>query len=142
VCGGVTLARVFEEAGLPEGVLSVLPGDADADADADADEATLRSSSPSMSTWARPSPPGAFRSFLCRGPDLHDHRPAHRGRVRRGHGHRGRLQRGPRRACRRLPVGDPSGAEVALGPVIDIRQRDGIRRRMVTESVDAGAGWR
>ena len=30
VCGGVSIARVFEEAGLPEGVLHVLPGDATA----------------------------------------------------------------------------------------------------------------
>lgn len=29
VCGGVTIARVFEEAGLPDGLLHVLPGGAD-----------------------------------------------------------------------------------------------------------------
>ena len=32
VCGGVVIARIFEEAGLPAGVLHVLPGEADAGA--------------------------------------------------------------------------------------------------------------
>ncbi|MGC7100749.1 aldehyde dehydrogenase family protein [Amycolatopsis lurida] len=32
VCGGVVIARIFEEAGLPAGVLQVLPGDAEAGA--------------------------------------------------------------------------------------------------------------
>ena len=37
-----------------------------------------------------------------------------------------------------LPVGDPTTGQVALGPVIDARQRDKIHA-MVTESVDEGA---
>src|SRR5262249_18499713 len=37
-----------------------------------------------------------------------------------------------------LPVGDPATAEVALGPIIDERQRDSIHR-IVQSSVDAGA---
>jgi benzaldehyde dehydrogenase (NAD) len=38
----------------------------------------------------------------------------------------------------RLPVGDPTRPDVALGPIIDARQRDNIHR-IVTSSVDAGA---
>jgi len=38
----------------------------------------------------------------------------------------------------RLPVGDPAGDNVALGPIIDSKQRDNIHR-VVTASVDAGA---
>ena len=37
-----------------------------------------------------------------------------------------------------LPVGNPAAEQVALGPVIDARQRDKIHA-LVTESVDAGA---
>jgi benzaldehyde dehydrogenase (NAD) len=37
-----------------------------------------------------------------------------------------------------LPVGDPNTAQVALGPVIDERQRDNVHR-IVTASVEAGA---
>ena len=38
----------------------------------------------------------------------------------------------------RLPVGDPSSGQVALGPVIDAHQRDHIHE-LVTGSVEAGA---
>jgi benzaldehyde dehydrogenase (NAD) len=38
----------------------------------------------------------------------------------------------------RLPVGDPMGGDVALGPIIDAGQRDNVHR-IVTASVDAGA---
>jgi benzaldehyde dehydrogenase (NAD) len=38
----------------------------------------------------------------------------------------------------RLPVGDPTRDDVALGPIIDTKQRDNIHR-IVTTSVDAGA---
>jgi benzaldehyde dehydrogenase (NAD) len=37
-----------------------------------------------------------------------------------------------------LPVGDPKSGQVALGPLIDARQRDRVHA-MVTESVEAGA---
>ena len=37
-----------------------------------------------------------------------------------------------------MPVGDPATEQVALGPVIDERQRDKIHS-LVTASVDAGA---
>ena len=38
----------------------------------------------------------------------------------------------------RLPVGDPTRPDVAMGPIIDDKQRDNIHR-IVTSSVDAGA---
>ena len=68
------------------------------------------------------------------GPDLHDDRPAPRARVG--------LRRVRRRRWRarpsHLPVGDPASGQVALGPIIDERQRDKIHG-LVTASVDAGA---
>jgi acyl-CoA reductase-like NAD-dependent aldehyde dehydrogenase len=72
VCGGVVLARVFEEAGLPEGPLRVLPGGADAD----------------HPRRRRPGPGGVGRRVgivPAPGPDLHDHRaaPGARGHLRR-----------------------------------------------------------
>ncbi|MBV8995860.1 MAG: aldehyde dehydrogenase family protein, partial [Pseudonocardiales bacterium] len=38
----------------------------------------------------------------------------------------------------RLPVGDPTRPEVAMGPIIDAKQRDNIHR-IVTSSMEAGA---
>ena len=37
-----------------------------------------------------------------------------------------------------LPVGDPASGQVALGPIIDERQRDKVHA-LVTASTDAGA---
>ena len=53
------------------------------------------------------------------GADLHDdgQAPGARGRLRR-------LRRPPGREGRHLPVGDPASGQVALGPIIDERQRD------------------
>jgi benzaldehyde dehydrogenase (NAD) len=167
VCGGFTLARIFEEAGVPPGVLHVLPGGVDAGealvtdphvpvvsftgstaagrrvgelagrhltrahlelggnsalivlADADLDAAASA---------------GAFASFF------------HQGQICMTAGrhlvHRSvydeYVERLAARADR-LPVGDPAGDdEVALGPIIDERQRDKVHA-IVTGSVDAGA---
>ena len=41
----------------------------------------------------------------------------------------------------RIPVGDPTRDDVAMGPIIDARQRDNVHR-VVTESVEAGARLR
>jgi benzaldehyde dehydrogenase (NAD) len=166
VCGGVVFARIFEEAGLPEGVLHVLPGGADIGA-AVVDDPLIRVIAFTGSTRAgkiiaaaaakrlkrvhlelggnsalvvlddvdleRAVSVGAFGSFnhsgqICMATSRHlvDARIVDAyGAALAEH-------------ADRLPVGDPMRDDVALGPIIDAKQRDNIHR-IVTSTVDAGA---
>ena len=166
VCGGVVFARIFEEAGLPEGVLHVLPGGADVGA-AVVDDPLIRVIAFTGSTRAgktvaaaaaarlkrvhlelggnsalivlgdvdldRAVSVGAFGSFnhagqICMATSRHlvDARIADAYAAKLAE-HAGNL-----------PVGDPTRDDVAIGPIIDAKQRDNIHR-IVTSSVDAGA---
>src|SRR5215468_5850509 len=166
VCGGVVLARVFEEAGLPEGLLHVLPGGADA-GEALVTDPAIRLISFTGSTAAgrrvgelaarllkrvhlelggnsalivlddvdldRAVSAGAWGSFL------------HQGQICMTAGrhlvHEAIYDDYVARLAvkaSKLPVGDPATGQVALGPVIDKRQRDKIHG-LVTGSVVAGA---
>ncbi len=165
VCGGVALARVFEEAGLPAGVLHVLPGGADVGQALVADP-SVRVISFTGSTAAgravgelaarhlkrvhlelggnsalvvlddadvaMAATAGAWGSFF------------HQGQICMAAGrhlvHEAVYDEYVDRLAEKadlLPVGDPTG-DVALGPLIDERQRDQVHG-IVTETVDAGA---
>jgi benzaldehyde dehydrogenase (NAD) len=166
VCGGVVLARVFEEAGLPDGLLHVLPGGADT-GEAVVTDPAIRLISFTGSTAAgrrvgelaarllkrvhlelggnsamivlddvdldRAVSAGAWGSFLHQGQICMTtgrhlvHEAIYDEYVARLAG-----------KASHLPVGDPASGQVALGPVIDKRQRDKIHG-LVTESVAAGA---
>jgi len=166
VCGGVAIARVFEEAGLPEGLLHVIPGGPDA-GEALITDPLVRIISFTGSTvagrrvgelaarhlkrihlelggnsalvilddvdLARAASAGAWGSFLhqgqiCMTTGRHlvheaiydDYVAALAGKAEH------------------LPVGDPATGEVALGPIIDERQRDKVHA-LVTASASAGA---
>jgi benzaldehyde dehydrogenase (NAD) len=166
VCGGVVLARVFEEAGLPEGLLHVLPGGVEA-GEALITEPAVRVISFTGSTAAgrrvgelaarhlkrahlelggnsalivlddadldAAASAGAWGSFL------------HQGQICMTTGRHlvheaiyDDYVSALAAKAAHLPVGDPAGDPVALGPVIDERQRDKIHA-MVTGSVSAGA---
>jgi len=166
VCGGVAVARVFEEAGLPEGLLHVIPGGPDA-GEALITEPLVRIISFTGSTVAgrrvgelaarhlkrahlelggnsalvilddvdleRAASAGAWGSFLhqgqiCMTTGRHlvheaiydDYVAALAGKAEH------------------LPVGDPASGQVALGPIIDERQRDKVHS-LVTATTGAGA---
>jgi benzaldehyde dehydrogenase (NAD) len=166
VCGGVALARVFEEAGLPEGLLHVIPGGPDA-GEALITEPLVRIVSFTGSTAAgrrvgelaarhlkrvhlelggnsalvvlddvdleRAVSAGAWGSFL------------HQGQICMTTGRHlvheavyddyvGALAG----KAEQLPVGDPASGQVALGPIIDERQRDKVHA-LVTATTGAGA---
>jgi benzaldehyde dehydrogenase (NAD) len=166
VCGGVVLARVFEEAGLPEGLLHVLPGGPDVGEALVSDPAVGVISFTGSSAAGRKvgalagqllkrahlelggnsalivledadldkaASAGAWGSFLHQGQicmttgrhlvqsSVYDDYVA---RLAEKAGH--------------LPVGDPASGQVAIGPIIDERQRDKVHS-LVIDSVQAGA---
>src|SRR6516164_5919560 len=166
VCGGVALARVFEEAELPEGLLHVLPGGPDAGEALIADP-LVRMVSFTGSTAvgrqvgqlaaahlkrchlelggnsamivlddadvAKAASAGAWGSFL------------HQGQICMTTGRHivheavyDDYVAALARKAAHLPVGNPATEQVALGPMIDERQRDKVHG-LVTGSVDAGA---
>ncbi len=166
VCGGVVFARIFEEAGLPDGLLSVLPGGADVGA-AVVEEPLIRVIAFTGSTRAGKVIAAQAASQLKR---VHlelggnsalvvlDDVDVEQAVSVGSYGsfvHSGQICMATSRHlvaasiadeyaaalaehADRLPVGDPRGGDVALGPIIDAKQRDNVHR-IVTASVDAGA---
>ncbi|MFE2431139.1 benzaldehyde dehydrogenase [Streptomyces sp. NPDC059373] len=166
VGGGVSIMRVFEEAGLPEGVLCLVPGGAEAGAALVADP-RVRVISFTGSTAAGRKVGAAAAHHLKRAhlelggnsalvvlPDADLERAAsiaawgsffHQGQVCMTTGrhlvHESIADEYTERLvekARHLPVGDPAKEQVALGPVIDAGQRDKIHH-LVRASVDGGA---
>jgi benzaldehyde dehydrogenase (NAD) len=164
--GGVLLARVFEEAGVPAGVFAVLPGGADVG------EALV--SDPLVRVIA-------FTGSTAAGRKVGSLAAQHLKRVHLELGgnsalivmddvdlekavsvgafgsfmHQGQICMTTGRHivdakiasdyasllaehANHLPVGDPMSGQVALGPLIDATQRDRVHA-MVSESIDAGA---
>jgi benzaldehyde dehydrogenase (NAD) len=169
VCGGVMFARIFEEAGLPAGLLHVLPGGADVGS-AVVDDPLIRviaftGSTRAGKTIAEQAAKHLKRVHLELGgnsalivfDDVDLERAASVGAFG-SFNHSGQICMATSRhivdariaddyaavlaeKADRLLVGDPTRPDVALGPIIDVRQRDNIHG-IVTASVDAGARLR
>jgi benzaldehyde dehydrogenase (NAD) len=166
VCGGVALARVFEEAGLPPGVLHVLPGGADVGEALVADP-NVRVISFTGSTRAGRAVGELAGRHLKRAhlelggnsalivlddADLEQAMSAaawgsffHQGQICMTTGrhlvHASLYDEYVERLADKaehLPVGNPATEQVALGPIIDASQRDKIHG-LVMSSVDGGA---
>jgi benzaldehyde dehydrogenase (NAD) len=166
VCGGVVFARIFEEAGLPEGLLHVLPGGVDVGT-AVVEDPLIKVIAFTGSTRAGRAVAAAGASRLKR---VHlelggnsalvvlddvDLEKAVSVGAFGSFNHAGQICMATSRHlvaadiaadyaaalaehANHLPVGDPAGDNVAIGPIIDAKQRDNIHR-IVTGSVDAGA---
>ncbi|HUZ41193.1 MAG TPA: aldehyde dehydrogenase family protein [Acidimicrobiales bacterium] len=166
LCGGVVLARVFEEAGLPSGLFGLLPGGADVGEAIITDPrvrviAFTGSTATGRSVGAlgaqhlkrvhlelggnsalivmadvdleKAVSVGAFGSFL------------HQGQICMTTGRHivdasisAEYANLLAEHADHLPVGDPKSGQVALGPLIDARQRDRVHS-MVTDTLSAGA---
>jgi benzaldehyde dehydrogenase (NAD) len=166
VCGGVVLARVFEEAGLPDGLLHVLPGGAEAGEALVADPHVRVVSFTGSTAAGRKVGATAARHLKRVHLELGGNSALvvlddadldlavgagafgsflHQGQICMTTGRHlvhERLADAYVEALAAkadaLPVGDPAVGQVALGPVIDAGQRDKIHR-LVRASVDGGA---
>jgi benzaldehyde dehydrogenase (NAD) len=166
IAGGLFLAAVLEQAGLPKGLLSVLPGGRDVGM-ALVEHAGIRVISFTGSTRAgRAIGETAGRLLKRAHLELSGNNALvvlddvdvdaavsagawgaylHQGQICMAAGrhvvHRSvydRYVEGLAATAERLPVGDPSAGDVALGPIIDEHQRDHVHE-LVTASVAAGA---
>lgn len=166
VCGGVVLARVFEEAGLPEGLLHVLPGGADVGQAAVVDphvgvvaftgstaagravgrlagEHLIKVSLELGGNNALVVLPGvdvaAAASAAAFGSFMHSGQICMTtGRHLVHESIADEYVAALAEKARHLPVGDPATEQVALGPIIDATQYDRIRT-IVDDAVAAGA---
>jgi benzaldehyde dehydrogenase (NAD) len=166
VCGGFTLARVFEEAGLPEGVLHVLPGGPEVgEALVTVPEVRVVSFTGSTASGRAVAElagrhlkrvhlelGGNSALVVLDDADLDLAASAgawgsflHQGQICMTTGRHlvhervaGEYVAKLAAKAEHLPVGNPAAEPVALGPVIDQGQRDRIHE-LVTASVDAGA---
>jgi benzaldehyde dehydrogenase (NAD) len=166
VTGGVTIARIFEEAGLPPGVLQMLPGGADV-GEAMVTHPLVRVISFTGSTAAGRRVGELAGKHLKRAHlelggnsalvilDDADVDAAvnlaawgsffHQGQICMTTGrhlvadrlHDEFVEKLSAKAGH-LPVGDPASGQVALGPLIDAGQRDKVHE-LVTSSVEGGA---
>ena len=166
ISGGVLLARILEEAGLPPGVLHMLPGGTDAGAaiidDPQIPVIAFTGSTRSGRAIAAAAAPHLKRVHLELGGNsaliVFDDVDVEKAVSVGSFGsfvHAGQICMASSRHlvhasiaddyaaalaehANALPVGDPMSETVALGPIIDAGQRDSIHR-IVTESVEAGA---
>ncbi|WP_433733317.1 benzaldehyde dehydrogenase [Nocardia sp. CA-129566] len=166
ICGGVLLARIFQEAGLPPGLLHMLPGGLEVgSAIVDHPQVPVIAFTGSTAT-GRAIATSAARSLkrvhlelggnsaLIVLDDVDLEKAVSVGAFGSFH-HAGQICMASSRhlvhssivddyvallaeRARTLPVGDPARDDVAIGPVIDAPQRDRIHQ-MVTDSLDAGA---
>ncbi|WP_027350411.1 benzaldehyde dehydrogenase [Halotalea alkalilenta] len=166
VCGGLVIARLFELAGLPEGVLHVLPGDGAAGAALTADPNVAMIQFTGSTAAGRKVGEAASKHLKKVSLELGGKNSLivlddadldlaiantawgvylHQGQICMSAG-RVLVQRGIydefltrlTAKARSLKVGDPAKEEVAIGPLINAVQRDNAAR-VVEQAVAAGA---
>ena len=166
VCGGVTIARVFELAGLPEGILHMLPGDGAAGATLTEHPDIAMIQFTGSTNAGKKVGEAASRHLKKVSLELGGKNSLiilddadidlaianatwgawlHQGQICMSTG-RILVQRKIYQAfvsklaekAKQLPVGDPATEQVALGPIINEQQRDNISR-ILKAAVEGGA---